>query len=219
MRDAGVGEPLQGLVQRDRIGRRQRAIDVDRAARRCRSCRARRPRRPSLRHIWRAKAATEVLPLVPVTATIVVGLRGIEARGSASESAARASSTRRTARRGDFGRALGDDRRRALGERVGGMLEAVVLHAREREEGFARRDLAAVGREARDLERGETRVRAARSRISARRITPCPPCPRRRHSRAGRSAGTAARERAVAARDPPAARRAGSARPATRPAL
>ena len=33
---------------------------------------------PSAAQIWRVKAATEVLPLVPVTAAIIAGWRGIE---------------------------------------------------------------------------------------------------------------------------------------------
>ena len=45
-------------------------------------------------------------------------------------------------RAGDVGRAFGDDRRRALGERFGGVLEPIVLDAAEREKrspGFALR--------------------------------------------------------------------------------
>ena len=35
---------------------------------------------PSAAQIWRVNAATDVLPLVPVTAAIVSGWRGMEAR-------------------------------------------------------------------------------------------------------------------------------------------
>ena len=75
MGDAVRRQPRQSLMQRDRIGRRQRAIDRQRA--RDDADGAERgglePNRPQ---IWRTKAATEVLPLVPVTATIVAGRRG-----------------------------------------------------------------------------------------------------------------------------------------------
>ena len=44
MGDAAAGELVERSVQRDRVRRRQRAIDVDARATRCRSCRAKRPR-------------------------------------------------------------------------------------------------------------------------------------------------------------------------------
>ena len=47
---------------------------------------------PSAAQIWRVKAATEVLPLVPVTAAIVSGWRG-KNFAAASASARRASAT------------------------------------------------------------------------------------------------------------------------------
>ena len=50
---------------------------------------------PACSQIWRVKAATEVLPLVPVTATIVSGCSG-KKRAAASANASRGSSTTRT---------------------------------------------------------------------------------------------------------------------------
>src|SRR5260370_1178268 len=51
---------------------------------------------PSAAQIWRVKAATEVLPLVPVTAAIVAGWRGWK-RAAASASARRTLSARTNA--------------------------------------------------------------------------------------------------------------------------
>jgi hypothetical protein len=61
-------------VQRDRIGRGVRAVGL--------ALGVTTPMVPMLAaaaersQIWRVKAATEVLPLVPVTATMVAGWRG-----------------------------------------------------------------------------------------------------------------------------------------------
>ena len=49
---------------------------------------------PSAAKSWRTKSATELLPLVPVTATTVSGWRG-KNRAAASASARRTSATRR----------------------------------------------------------------------------------------------------------------------------
>jgi hypothetical protein len=81
-------------VQRHRIGRRQRAVVVapgrDNAGRADAG-----GGRPACSHIWRVNEATEVLPLVPVTATMISAARRRSAAAS-SASARRASSTRRT---------------------------------------------------------------------------------------------------------------------------
>ena len=76
MRDAVAGELIERAVQRDRVRRRQRAVnfaarrnDADRADAGGADGRAR-------VQIWRVNAATEVLPLVPVTAAMVRGWRG-----------------------------------------------------------------------------------------------------------------------------------------------
>ena len=72
MRDAFAGERVERAMQRDRIGRGERAVDG--------SPGETRPMVPMLaegwpspRQIWRVKAATDVLPLVPVTAAMVGG--------------------------------------------------------------------------------------------------------------------------------------------------
>ena len=76
MGDAVAGERVDRAVQRDRIRRRQRAVSL--AARRddADRCRCWRRDDPSAVQICRVKAATEVLPLVPVTAAMVRGWRG-----------------------------------------------------------------------------------------------------------------------------------------------
>ena len=91
MRDAFAGELIQRAVQRDRIGRGERAVDLAR-------CGATSPTvpmlaavMPSADQIWRVKAATEVFPLVPVTAAMV-GWRG-KNFAAASASARRTSLT------------------------------------------------------------------------------------------------------------------------------
>ena len=44
---------------------------------------------PAMRHNWRVISTVEVLPLVPVTATIGVGIRRVKARGELGERLAR----------------------------------------------------------------------------------------------------------------------------------
>ena len=101
MRNAFVGERRKRRMQRHRIGRRQRA--VDRAARLHDSNRPDRRRLwPSAEKICRAKSATDVLPLVPVTATAQCGLlaRKASRRSSLMRRAdCRPRSTRRPAAR------------------------------------------------------------------------------------------------------------------------
>ena len=84
IRDATRGEPLEKLMQRDRIRRRQRSVDGERARHDADGSDRRRlaPQRlPDLAN----KGRDRVFPLVPVTATIVSGWRGIEARSSVSQ--------------------------------------------------------------------------------------------------------------------------------------
>ena len=93
MRDALARQLVERAMQLDRIGRGQRAVDF--ALRRHHADGAdagRRHARASLQ-IWRVKAATDVLPLVPVTAAMVCGWRG-KNFAAASASARRAFSTR-----------------------------------------------------------------------------------------------------------------------------
>ena len=106
------------------------------------------------RKIWRAKAATEVFPLVPVTATIVSLCRAKNLAAASATASARVGDFDE-GRAGDVGRAFGDDRRRALGERFGGVLEPIVLDAAEREKKVAGLGLAAVRAKSGDLELGE----------------------------------------------------------------
>ena len=152
------GEAVEGAMQFDRIGRRQRAVicffgDT-------------RPMVPMLAasspsavQIWRVKAATEVLPLVPVTAAIVAGWRGIEFGRGQRERAARIGNL---------------DQRDAVGQRLVG---TALRHDRDRarRQGLRQKaspsalvpgtatnmkpalDGAAVGRQTLDRERVETR--------------------------------------------------------------
>ena len=73
MGDAGVREFGEQLMQRDRVGRGQRAVLIaagrDHAGRADAGGRA----NPACSQICRVNEATEVLPLVPVTATMVSG--------------------------------------------------------------------------------------------------------------------------------------------------
>ena len=110
--------------------------------------------RPSAAKIWRVKSATEVLPLVPVTATIVSGCAA-KKRAAIRASARRGSADARTGTplgAGDIGARLDEDRGRALGDRIGDEARAVGLGAGQRGEQPARPHLAAVGREAGDLD-------------------------------------------------------------------
>ena len=151
MRDAFAGERVERAMQRDRIGRRQRAVDLAAAARRGRWCRCSRPRCPSAAQIWRVKAATEVLPLVPVTAAMVCGWRG-KNRAAASASARRALPTRTKA---TPCRQTSPARRSAMiaaapaASACGDEAQPVGLARRQRDEQIARLDRAAVGRQCR----------------------------------------------------------------------
>ncbi len=115
---------------------------------------------PSAAQIWRVKAATEVLPLVPVTAAIDFGLAREQLRRHQRERAPRVGDARE-------GHALGQRRRRhALGDhgrstgRDRGRDEAqpVVLGARDRHECVTRLDRAAVGADAGHLAGGQAHI-------------------------------------------------------------
>ena len=112
--DVGRGEPGRHLV----VG----GGDAERAD-------ARR-RWPAIRHSWRASSTLEVLPLVPVTATIVSGKGWKNLRGQPGEFAARLGG-------GEMGGALDlrlgprHHRDRARGDRVGDEILAVEARARK----------------------------------------------------------------------------------------
>ena len=148
MGDAVACDLVELAMQRDRIGRRQRAVDGALRRHQRRWCRCWRKRCPSRCQIWRVKAATEVLPLVPVTAAMVARLPRIKFRRRQRQRAARI-------RRGDerhaaaVRRMIARDRNGARGNRRIDEARAVGLAAGQREEQVARLHRAAVHREAR----------------------------------------------------------------------
>ena len=109
---------------------------------------------PSAAQIWRVKAATEVLPLVPVTAAMVVGLARIEARRRERQRAPHVGG----AHEGDVVRAASSGARSAMtatapaASACGTKRQAVRLGARHRDEQVAGLHLAAVGRDAGDVD-------------------------------------------------------------------
>ncbi len=149
-------------MQVDRIGRGEGAVVAPAAASRGRWCRCWRLRRPSAAQIWRAKAATEVLPLVPVTAAIV--------RAGADENApppARARGARCSAGTNDDtwraappARARPRRRRRRAATRLRRDSRAVGLAPGDGDEQEARPHRAAVGGNAGDV---DAAARLARS--------------------------------------------------------
>ena len=114
---------------------------------------------PSAAQIWRVKAATEVLPLVPVTAAMACGWCG-KNRAAASASARRALATCMKAMPAGSGagHALRHHRGRAGGNRLRHKAQAVVLGACHRDKQVARFDRAAVGADAGEIERREARI-------------------------------------------------------------
>ena len=76
MRDALAGQLIERAMQLDRIGRGQRAVFLALRRHHADGADARRRQARALAQICRVKAATEVLPLVPVTAAMVAGWRG-----------------------------------------------------------------------------------------------------------------------------------------------
>ena len=115
---------------------------------------------PSAAQIWRVKAATDVLPLVPVTAAITSGWRG-KNFAAASASARRASPTLTKATPSGSGSGGTRSAMTAAAprrQRLADEAQPVVLGAGHRHEQVARLDRAAVRADARDVERGEARV-------------------------------------------------------------
>ncbi len=104
---------------------------------------------------WRTKDATEVLPLVPVTATSVSGWSP-KKRAAISASSRRGSVpvTTGTSVCGSVAPSAVENGRRAALESRGDEAGAVGVHARQRGEQIARLDLPAVGREPRDRQVG-----------------------------------------------------------------
>ena len=111
---------------------------------------------PSAVQICRVKAATDVFPLVPVTAATMRGWRG-KNLAAITASARRALSTRAKAaslRERNLRPALGHDRRRAGSERGRDEGQPVSLAAGNRDERIAAPDRAAVSRHPGDVEIG-----------------------------------------------------------------
>ena len=81
MRDALARQLVERAVQFDRVGRGERAVCFALGRHHADGADAG-GRRPSADQIWRVKAATDVLPLVPVTAAIVAGWRGKNGGGA-----------------------------------------------------------------------------------------------------------------------------------------
>ena len=142
MRDARVGEPIEGSMQLDRVRRRQRSVDGQRA-------------RDDADRAERGGLAAERTPDLPdegrdrgLAAGAGDGDDGFglpreEARGGARERGAGVGDPDE-GRAGGGRRPLADDSHGPARERVADMLEAVVLRSGEREEDVARLDLAAV---------------------------------------------------------------------------
>ena len=189
MRDSCFGKPIERSVQLDRVRRRQRSIDGQRA-------------RDDADRSERGGLAAERKPYLPDEGrdrSLAAragdrddgpGLSREQARGGASERRARVGDP-------DEGRAgggrlpLADDSDGPARQRVADMREAIVLRSGEGEEGVSRLDLAAVRRDAVDRARRERLVRVlqiddvAKPRHSAP-LTPCRSCRRRLHTPDGR---------------------------------
>ena len=115
---------------------------------------------PVASQIWRVNAATEVLPLVPVTAAMVSGWC-LKKRAAASASARRALPTRTKAT--PSGSGTGGTFSAMIATAPASIAapheaQAVVLGAGHRHEQVSGLDLAAVGRDAAHVEVGEPRV-------------------------------------------------------------
>ena len=106
---------------------------------------------PPMRQIWRVISTVEVLPLVPVTATTVVGIRRVEFRRQLGEAGARLGvGDVRHVRHLRLG--PGDDRDRAAGHRFADEILAVEGLAAKGAEHAPLRDLAMVDGKAGDVE-------------------------------------------------------------------
>ena len=148
MSDAGAGELVERLVQRDRIGRGERAIDLDRTRDDAEGAERRRlatRRRPNLPHKRRDRG----LAAGSSDRDDGIWLARIEARRRPGQRGARVfdPDERRAERRR---RAFAHDHRRAPGERIRYEGNAVLLRAGEGKESVAWLDLAAVGGQAAD---------------------------------------------------------------------
>ena len=115
--------------------------------------------KPIVLQIWRTKAATEVLPLVPVTAAMVGCTAKKFAAIKASARRALDDLDERDAARQAVGPLLGHDRHAAGRRRRSRKVRAVGLGAGNGDEQEARL-LAAVGRNAGEFERREARLEA-----------------------------------------------------------
>jgi hypothetical protein len=114
-------------------------------------------RAPSAAQIWRVKAATDVFPLVPVTAAIVAGWRR-KNFAAASASARRAPDEGDCFRQRRRRRPFGHDGHGAGRQCLRDEAQPVVFGSRHRHEHIAWRDHAAVGADALDFERVEARL-------------------------------------------------------------
>ena len=156
MRDTVGGEPVEALVQGDRVGGRQRAVDA--AIRRDDADRAERgggmaEGQPDLP----AEGGDRGLAAGAGDRNDRLGLAGMESGGGPRQRVAGVvdEDARDAGRQRRLRLMVGDDRHGALLDGLGNEAGAVGLGAGKREEGVARRDLAAVGRKAGDLDAAE----------------------------------------------------------------
>ena len=111
---------------------------------------------PSVVQIWRVKAATDVLPLVPVTAAMVCGWRAknFAAISASARRALSAPHERDASRQRRFRHLLREDRGCAGGERRRDEFQAVGFAAFDCDEDVARLDRARIRRHAAHVEIG-----------------------------------------------------------------
>ncbi len=146
--DAVRGQPIEQLMQRDRVRRRQRSVDSERARHDAdRSDRSGLPpqRPPDLAH----ESDDRSFPAGAGHRDNGFGLARIEARGGVSERGAGVGDVHEGGV-GGVRPALGDNRGGAFRHRLAHVPEAVVLGAGKREEDIARRGLSTVERQARN---------------------------------------------------------------------
>ncbi len=154
MRDARLREFAQRPVQRDGVGRRQRAIDGQRP--RDDSDGAERGGlKPKARPDLAYEGGDRGLAAGAGDGDDGFRLAGVEGGGGLREREAGVGNLHEGGVAEVVGATLRDHSGGAAFDRLRDMLEAVVLGAGQREEGVAGRDLAAVGREAGDLDAEE----------------------------------------------------------------
>ena len=197
--DAGARQLVERLMQRDRIGRRQRAVDFERPrddAERAERGRLAAGRRPDLPR----EGGDRGLAAGAGDGDDAIGLTRIEARRGVGQRRARVGDLdeRRVARR----RAFADDRRRALGERVGDEGEAVLLGPGSAKKASPGRTLRLSAVRPPMARSANSAWPAPRSRISPSLVTLCLSGRRRRRAPVAPGSGTADR---------------GNGRPAARP--